>query len=268
MKIEGVGAVPRGDVVEGLGRAGVVSGDVVFVHASLRRLGHLESGPEMVIEALLEAVGPGGTVVMPGFSFQLLEVSAPVFDVLRTPVWASKLYEAFRTRAGVFRSHHVTHSVCAAGARARELTAEHSTTPCGAESPFRKLAAWGAKILLMGVSHNSSTTFHAAEEQEKLFYVGARELVGATLVDEQGRTRPLLSYVHQMSREYDFNRMDEPLTRAGAQQQTAIGGAIVRVVDARAMHDLAVAAVRRDPEALLMEGARMKISVTVSGELG
>ena len=186
-------SVTRAELVSGLRRVGVQSGEVVFAHASLRRFGHLEGGPEMVIEALLEAVGPEGTLALPGFSFQLKEVPAPVFDVRNTPVWASKLYEAFRTRPGVLRSHHVTHSVCAIGARARELTAEHSRTPCGPESPFRKLAAWGARILLLGVSHNASTTFHAVEEQEQLYYIGYYDLEGATLLDEEGHPRPLIA---------------------------------------------------------------------------
>ncbi len=158
--------VTREDIVSGLRNLGVQTGEVILVHSSLRHFGYLEGGPEMVIEALLEVVGAEGTLALPGFSFQLKDLPSPVFDVRNTPVWASKLYEAFRTRPGVLRSHHVTHSVCALGARERELTGEHSQGPCGPESPFRKIVEWGGKIVLMGVSHNANTTFHAVEEQE------------------------------------------------------------------------------------------------------
>jgi len=256
------------DLVNGFRKAGVHAGDLVFIHASLRRVGYIEGGMEAVIAALLEAVGPEGTLAMPGFSFQLLDVPAPVFDVRHTPVWASKLYETFRTRDGVYRSHHVTHSVCAAGARARELTAEHSLTPCGAESPFKKFATWGAKLLLIGVSHNSSTTFHAVEEQEQLFYVGRREFVGATIIDEQGVQRPFLNYGHQMAKEYDFNRLNDALLREGIQQDLTIGDAIVRALDVRAMFDYTVAVVRRDPEALLRQGEHtIHLPVSVRSEM-
>jgi len=125
------------DLVRGFEEIGVRPGDVVFVHASLSSFGYVDGGVDMLIEALLAAVGPGGTLAMPGFSFQLTNVPSPVFDVRFTPCWASKIYERFRLRKGVSRSHHATHSVCATGVRAAELTATHSVTPCGPESPFR-----------------------------------------------------------------------------------------------------------------------------------
>jgi aminoglycoside 3-N-acetyltransferase len=246
--------VTQGDIVAGLSEVGVGPGDVVFVHAAMGALGYVEGGPAAVVAAFREAAGPEGTVAMPGFSFQLEKQPAPVFDVRHTPCWASKLYEHFRTQPGVRRSHHVTHSVCAIGARAAALTGEHSITPCGPESPFVKFAAWGAKIILLGVSHNSNTTFHAVEERERLWYVGFRDLPGATIIDEEGMQRPIGSRVHKMARSYDFNRMSDVFDRAGLQRQTTVGGAVVRGLEAGRMVEAVTEAVRRDPEALLKVG--------------
>jgi len=257
------------ELLAGLRELGLVPADLVFIHASLSRFGHLEGGADTVIQTLLEAIGPRGTLAMPGFSFQLREEPSPVFDVRNTPCWASRIYERFRRLEGVCRSHHVTHSVCAIGARARELTATHSVTPCGRESPFRKLVAWSGKIVLFGVCHNSNTTFHAVEEEERPFYVGFRELKGVTIVDERGRRRPLLSKVHEWSRHYDFNRMNDTLEREGVQRRSVIGDSIVRCVDARRMFEVATEALRRDPEALLMQGGakiQLPVSVQRSGE--
>ena len=153
-------------------------GDLLFVHASLSKFGFVQGAEETVIAALLESVGRRGTLAMPAFSFQLNDVPEPVFDVRHTPCWVGRIYETFRTRYAAHRSHHCTHSVCAVGARARELTATHSREPCGATSPFPKLAHWNGKILLLGVSHNCNTTFHAVEEQEGLYYMNFRELPG------------------------------------------------------------------------------------------
>lgn len=254
--------VTQQTLLEGLSDLGVRTGDILFIHASLSKFGFVQGAEEALIRALLDAIGPQGTLAMPGFTFQLNIVPEPVFDVNSTPCWAGRVYESFRTRHATFRSHHCTHSVCAVGRRARELTATHSVTPCGPTSPFPKLAHWGGKILLLGVSHNCNTTFHAVEEQEGLFYMNFRELPHATIVDEDGRPGPLPTRVHNPLRRYDFNRMDEPLTREGIQRQRLIGDAIVRCVQAGPMFDYAVQAVRRDPEALLMQGAeRMDIPV-------
>ena len=249
-------------LVAGLRELGVQRGDLVFVHVALSKLGHVVGGVEGFIAGMLEAVGPEGTLAMPGFSLQLVTVPKPVFDVLHTPTWASKVYERFRSWPGVRRSHHVTHSVCAVGPLAEQLTADHGPDPCGVLSPFPRLGQLGWKILLLGVSHNSNTTFHAVEEQEKLFYCGLREAPGATIIDETGRQYPLPSKLHAMSRTYDFNRADAPLRAAGLQREGLVGDAVARCLDARAMFDFLVAMVRRDPEAVLMEGEQ-RLSIPV-----
>jgi aminoglycoside 3-N-acetyltransferase len=245
--------VTERDLIAGLADLGVGSGDLVLAHISMGKLGHVEGGAEGLIGALLRTVGDTGTLALPGFSFHLVDVPEPVFDVLRTPTWASKVYERFRSWPGVRRSHHATHSVCAVGPRAEELTVDHGPDPCGVRSPFARLARWGGRILLMGVSHNSSTTFHAVEEQEKLFYCRLREAPGATIVDEEGRQRPLPTRLHSMSRTYDFNRANELLLERGIQREALIGEAIVRCLNAEAMFGAAVALVRADPSALLMQ---------------
>ncbi len=253
-------------IVAGLRALGVQRGDLLLVHCAMSRLGHVEGGVEGLTEALLEAVGPEGTLAMPGFSFQFDDQVAPVFDVRNTPTWASKVYNAFRQRPGVFRSHHVTHSVCATGARARELAAEHSETPCGGVSPFAKLAQWGGKLLLLGVTHNANTTFHAAEEQVRPFYLRFKWLEGASIIDGEGVQSPIRNCRYDSLRRYDFNRFDDTLARLGLQQQQAIGDAIARVLDVRGMCEAAAEAVRRDPETLLRQGEEHHaIQATVHG---
>lgn len=246
--------VTHDDIVFGLASLSVAPGDLVLAHISMGKLGHVEGGAETLIAALQAAVGESGTLVLPSFSFQLVDVPAPVFDVLHTPTWASKVYERFRTWPGVHRSHHATHSVCAVGPRAVEITADHGRDPCGVHSPFPRIAQGGGKIVLIGVSHNSSTTFHAVEEQEKLFYCGLRDAPGATIIDEEGRQRPLPTRLHSMSRTYDFNRVNDLMLARGIQREALIGDAVVRCLDAGAMFEAAVQLVRQDPSALLMVG--------------
>ena len=257
-----VAHVTKADIVRGLRELGIAPGDLIFVHTSLSKFGHVAGGVDTLLDALFDAVGPAGTVAMPGFTFHQREMDHPVFDVVNTPTWASRVYEAFRTRPGTVRSHHVNHSVLASGARAQEFVAEHGPYPCQAPSPFRKLYDWGGKLLLLGVSHNSSTTLHAVEEHEKLPEVDFALIEDAVLRDEAGVERPVVAYSHKRDIPYDFNRLDAVFMAEGVQQQTLIGDAIVRCLNVRGMWDAATRAVRRDPQIMLMQGGtRVEIPV-------
>ncbi len=44
---------------------GVDAGDTLLVHSSYKSLGPVEGGPQTVIDALLAALGPDGTLIMP-----------------------------------------------------------------------------------------------------------------------------------------------------------------------------------------------------------
>jgi aminoglycoside 3-N-acetyltransferase len=149
---------------------GVRPGDVLLVHSSLRSLGRDESqakhAAEAVVESLLSALGPTGTLLMPALSYEAVNPANPVFDVRNTPVCVGALPEYFRTRPGTLRSVHPTHSVCGVGRRAEDLLKDHirDTTPCGPNSPFSKIPHIGGHILFLGCGLRPNTTMHAVEE--------------------------------------------------------------------------------------------------------
>jgi aminoglycoside N3'-acetyltransferase len=59
--------VSYGDILHGLGQAGIARGMLAEVHSSLSSFGHVEGGADTVIRALTDAVGPDGGIVMPAF---------------------------------------------------------------------------------------------------------------------------------------------------------------------------------------------------------
>ncbi|HSU36968.1 MAG TPA: AAC(3) family N-acetyltransferase, partial [Propionibacteriaceae bacterium] len=44
---------------------GLAEGDVVALHASTRRVGFVVGGPQAIVQALLDVLGPPGTLVVP-----------------------------------------------------------------------------------------------------------------------------------------------------------------------------------------------------------
>jgi aminoglycoside N3'-acetyltransferase len=143
----------RQDLRDGLAALGVSPGDLLYANVSLRQLGHLTGGPIELAEALLELIGPAGTLVIPAWmSPDARPDSSEMFDVAGTPSRSGLLSETVRRLPGAVRSVHPVASVVAVGARAAEVTEGHDrcATPFGSESPYARLASLNAKILLIG----------------------------------------------------------------------------------------------------------------------
>ena len=61
----------KDSLVNNLVELGVEPDSTVIVHTSLSALGWVAGGAQAVVEALLETVGAGGTIIMPAHSSQL-----------------------------------------------------------------------------------------------------------------------------------------------------------------------------------------------------
>lgn len=153
-------------IAVGMLTAGLRPGGVVLVHSSLSSLGYVPGGAETVVRGLLQALGQGGTLLMPALSYQHVHPGQPVFDVAKTPANVGAIPEHFRTRPGTRRSLHPTHSVCGVGPRVDDLLGEHylDRTPCGPHSPFRRLRQEGGQIAFLGCGLRCNTSMHGVEE--------------------------------------------------------------------------------------------------------
>lgn len=149
--------------------------EILMVHCSLNALRPMyREGPAELLRCLLDLCGPDRTLAMPAFFFGGPEGDAeryyrrrPRFDVRRQPSEMGLLSEVFRRREGVRRSLHPTHSVCALGPLAGELTARHhlAGTTFGEATPFGVMAARRTAILGIGTEYfRSLTQVHAAED--------------------------------------------------------------------------------------------------------
>lgn len=138
-----------------LRRAGIREGCPVLIHTSLSALGHVDGGADTVIDALLDAVGPEGTLVIPTLSYLYTNADSTNFDVAKTPTNLGTIPETFRLRPGVARSMHPTHSCAALGPQTLALLGEHrhDRSPVGENSPFRKVRDLEGQVAFLGVPH-------------------------------------------------------------------------------------------------------------------
>ncbi len=161
-----------------LKQLGVREGDVLMVHSGLRALGPIRGGAAELVRALLEAIGPQGTLVAyvdfePFFDTDDEDEVArmPEFDPLtaRAALDHGVLHETIRTWPGALRSAHPDAGVVAIGARARWFVEEHTFSyGYGPGTPFEKVLQAGAKVLMLGAPLDTITLLHYAEHWARI----------------------------------------------------------------------------------------------------
>ena len=170
----------RADLVPDLRGVGLRAGDTVLVHSALSAVGPVVKGADTVVDALLEVLGPSGTLVVytpaPDDSRAGRQPTAREHQEenrSRMPLCAKDtapsfgvgvLAESVRSRPAALRSAHPHSSFTALGAQAEYITSGHSPDcPLGEESPLGRLEKLRARVLLMGVGFEVCTAFHLAE---------------------------------------------------------------------------------------------------------
>ncbi|MHC5904260.1 AAC(3) family N-acetyltransferase [Streptomyces sp. S6] len=175
--------VTRDSLAADLTKLGVETGETLLVHSSLKSLGWVNGGAVTVVHALLDALGPTGTLAVPtqtgGLSdpalwqsppapeewWTTIRATMPPFDPLVTPSRGmGAVPEMARRWPGALRSAHPQTSFAAIGPQAARITEGHAVDcQLGERSPLARLEELGARVLLLGVGYDSCTAFHLAE---------------------------------------------------------------------------------------------------------
>lgn len=218
---------------------GVREGGVLLVHASFRAVRPIEGGPPGLLRALREALGPGGTLVMPAMTD-----GASVFDPRSTPSdGMGVVAETFWRQPGVRRSDHPGASFAAEGPHAEAICAPQPLEPPhGPDSPVGRVHDLDGQVLLLGVGHGESTTLHLAEALAGVPYAMTHPCV--VVVEGAPRTLELAETDHCCRR---FALADGWLDGRGLQRRGPLGGGTARLFRARDAVAVAVERLRRDP---------------------
>jgi aminoglycoside 3-N-acetyltransferase len=167
-------------LVADLKKLGIEKGDTVMFHASVKAVGWVVGGPDVVIQALLDVIGEAGTLMMyvgwedspydlANWSEEVQRLyleECPAFDAEGSRAFRkwSILTEYLRTWRGACRSNHPEASCAAVGAKARWITENHPLQyGYGEGSPLAKLCEADGKVLLLGAPFGSLTILHYAE---------------------------------------------------------------------------------------------------------
>jgi aminoglycoside 3-N-acetyltransferase len=250
------------EVLTALHQVGVRPGQVVMVHSALSRLGWVIGGAQTVVEALLAAVGPDGTIVMPAHTgisdpstwsdppvpeswWPAIREHLPPFDPLLTPLRRmGAVVETFRHLPGVVHSGHPALAVIARGPAASFVAhPHHLSLALDDSSPLGRLYEIDARVVLIGVGHGNNTSLHLAEHRA----VGGDggnggggevPMAAPMLVDG---ARRWVTYSDLDRDSSDFPALGRAFVAAGGDEEsTALGAGRVTSVAVRAIVDFAV----------------------------
>lgn len=172
------------ELISALEGLGIRPGQILVVHSSLRALS-LDASPAEIIEALLDFLGPEGTLVIPAIPrypeapdgierlTRNLADEVWTYDVQATPPWTGTLARVMMADPRSRRSRMPLNSIVAIGPAVEDMLAHEldtgadgrAPTPNGPGSAWAWMAANGAEIVAIGVDlAHSLTMIHVAED--------------------------------------------------------------------------------------------------------
>jgi aminoglycoside 3-N-acetyltransferase len=170
----------RASLRDDLRRIGLREGDTVLLHAAMSKVGPMLNGPDILAHAMLDVMGPGGTVMVytswdslhcdlvddDGRVLPEWRDHVPGFDVAgsRAVRMNGVIAEFVRTMPGARRSANPGASMAAIGARAGWITADHPQDyGYGPGSPLAKLVEARGRVLMVGAPWDRMTLVHHAD---------------------------------------------------------------------------------------------------------
>jgi aminoglycoside 3-N-acetyltransferase len=171
-------------LVTDLRTLGVRPGDLLNIKISLKSIGRVVGGAETVIAALLETLGPDGTIVSDSFinlyPLPLSKENAAKVSDRWTPSYAGAIANAMIKYPNSARSLHPIQKFVAIGGRAQELMEAH-TAESYAYDVLRVMAGIGGRNLKIGTD-------------EKVVGVGTTHVAIGLMGFKQKRKRMGINY--------------------------------------------------------------------------
>lgn len=255
-----VARVTQDNILRGLEELGIRLGEIVYVHSTLSAFGRVDGGADAVIDALLGAVGPEGTVAMPTFTWQRNHAEpVVVFDVANDPSEVGRITEVFRQRPEATRNEHVCHSTAAIGP-ATEVIMGGNVHPFAYDASLYKCYELDSWYVFLGCGFSSGTALHTVEEIMQVPYRHYRDFKGSSVIRPDGTHVPAVSVEFLRREGYvnDFAKMGSAFEADRILHHTRVGTATLTATRIRDVIDGEVRYLKEDICFLLDETSRAR----------
>lgn len=242
----------KADILAGFNTIPLTPSRVIMVHSSYKSLGGVEGGADTVIDALLEFVGPKGTVLFPTFNFHEW-TERHYFDISETPSKMGIIGETARQREDAIRTPHPIFSFAAFGKEKGAFSKCDDVRAYGDDSVFGLFHRMNGVIVSIGLHWNSTFSMHHYVE----FHTGCdyrrTKHFSGIYVGYDGKPT-VKTYTMHVRKNFDVitdieQGMDE-LFAKGVIRETKVGTAKVHYCPAQDFFENMSIIVKKNPEKL------------------
>ena len=231
-------------LLSALAAVGVEADDALMVHSSYLADNGFRESPTRIVSAFQEAIGPGGTLLMPSSHYTTSTdeyvKNTKSFDVNRTTSHMGLLSEIFRRQKGTVRSLHPAHPVLASGPLASWFIEGHADLvhSCGPGSPFEKLIESDAKALFFDALPTHLMFFHYLEHivnDDLPFPLYDSQIYQVLVIDEKGQERSVgvCPFSKEARTRRRFNILEEELRRLDMVRAQRVGNTMLMRISIR-----------------------------------
>jgi aminoglycoside 3-N-acetyltransferase len=265
--------VARSRLARDLEKLGLRQGGVTMVNCRMSALGRVVGGAETVVRALLDALGPEGTLVAytgwqdePPDDLEALDDEAKRIYLEEHPVYDPRVAlsrrdhgrvpEALRTWPKARHSGHPEAGVAAVGPLADTLTAGHPYDDAyGVGTPYTRLVELGGQVAVLGAPLDTVTLVHHAEAVAKVpgkrrVSYGSPVIVGGKRLwrtfSDIDTSEGALPYERVLGQKDYIEHIARTALGAGAGRSGPVGEATAYLFDARALVEHAVGWIERN----------------------
>lgn len=243
----------KAELKEALRCAGIQEGDILYCHVAMSKLGipkeQLEGKTKfnVIYEALLEAIGPQGTLLTPTFTYSFCY--GQIYDPVESPSTVGYFGENLRKLQGAKRSLDPLFSSAGIGHKIDELFQDLPNESFGKDCLFDRLGKIGAKLCNIGVDLFFTTFNHFVQEMFGVPYRFPKLFSGYVRLDGKLVKQNWIYSVRTLG-DYSqpcFDKMQPEAVEKGICRIIPVGKGNIVNIPLRDMYELFTARLCKDP---------------------
>lgn len=232
----------KGTIKHKLDELGIKRGDTLFMHSGLSNLGFIKCSAKIVIDEIVDHLGPNGELIVPTYQLQHTQeayYSKPIeFPVNKTINWLGAIprYASSPKSSGQYIYQYSHNCVQFRGVGAGQSSALiDDGDPWSEGGVFGYLEKTKAKILLLGTDLDSVTYFHRIEkklhEKFPIRIFKSKRIYIFGPIGSANSSRTIDCIIGKLSILRSMERFRDSIIKHKAMKETPIGQSSISVIE-------------------------------------